>query len=273
MSPSLPVVGAAMRSDMLKQYVSWLIADQRDLEIQDPAWPGFPDLDWQARVKEIRSLLDGYTGRMGVHGPFLGVPLAAFDTKIRQAVSDRLVQTLDICAELGATHMVVHSPLEFLGTPFAPLTPSPMGIDLLGIIQETLREAVTHAEKIGCTIVIENIFDQNPDYWVAMAKSFNSEFVRSSLDTGHAYVNHKISAPPPDYWVRTAGTMLGHIHLQDTDGYADRHWLPGEGLINWKSLFDAISKLEQKPRLILELADQTAICDAAEWLTQRGLAR
>ena len=39
----------------------------------------------------------------------------------------------------------------------------------------------------------------------------------------------------------------------DTDGYADRHWIPGAGNVNWNELFAAIGELSQQPRLLLEL--------------------
>ena len=61
MMKTLPTLGAAMPSSKLAEYRDWLLAGQRDLEIQDPAGLGFLDTDWQAVVKQIRSQLDGHT--------------------------------------------------------------------------------------------------------------------------------------------------------------------------------------------------------------------
>ena len=52
-----------------------------------------------------------------------------------------------------------------------------------------------------------------------------------------------------------AGDLLGHVHLQDNDGLLDRHWTPGEGNINWHSVFRAMKQIGSDPRLILELND------------------
>lgn len=272
-SPSIPTVGAAMRSDKIPQYVEWLIADQRDLEIQDPAWYVILDSDWRPHVQHIRSMLDGYSGRLGIHGPFFSLDIAAVDPKIRAVVAERYIQALDFAAELGATHMVVHSPHNFLGTPFQPLTPTGGLIDYLQVIRDTLADVVAHAEKIGCTLVIENIFDRDPLVWINTVKAFNSDCVRASVDVGHAFVNYKLDAPPPDYWILEAGALLGHVHLQDTDGYADRHWIPGDGSINFRAIFDAIRSVNAQPRLIIEVADQDDILRAARWFSDQGLAK
>jgi sugar phosphate isomerase/epimerase len=94
-----------------------------------------------------------------------------------------------------------------------------------------------------------------------------------SLDTGHAFITHRLGGPPPDQWVREAGALLEHLHLQDTDGNVDRHWAPGNGAINWYALFEALGDLEHRPRLILELRQPREIERAAAWLAERGLAR
>ena len=270
---TLPVVGAAMPSTKLPEYRDWLLEGQRDLEIQDPAWPDFLDSDWQPIVNEIRSQLDGHTGRVGVHGPFWGLPIAAIDRNVRTAVKERLKQSLDFCAAIGATHMVVHSPFDFLGTPYAPLTRYGGGFDLLEVIHATLDDAAAYAESIQCALVIETIYDRDPLVWSELVKSFESDYVRASIDVGHVFINQQLGAPPPDYWIRHAGSSLGHVHLQDSDGYADRHWVLGDGMINFKAIFEALSTLDQNPRLIIEVIDKgSSILKAAQWLTEQGLA-
>jgi sugar phosphate isomerase/epimerase len=97
---------------------------------------------------------------------------------------------------------------------------------------------------------------------LALVDSFKSDFVKMSLDVGHAMIMHRTGGgPTPDQWVAAAGNRLGHIHLQDTDGLDDRHWPPGRGGVNFFALFEEIKKLETTPRLILEL-------DKSEWLME-----
>jgi len=271
---ALPFLGAALPSNFLAHYADWLKENQRDLEIQDPIMPEVLDGDWRSLVKNIKSILDGYTGRMGVHGPFLSLTLIGYDPKIRQVVVDRLLQSLEICGELGATHMVVHSPIEFFGTPFLPSRPDFGHPFESQLIAETMMPVVAKAEQIGCKLVIENIWDRHPHIWAGLIRSFGSEYVCASVDTGHAFMQYATHhAPAVDYWMLEAGDKLEHLHLQDTDGYSDRHWAPGEGDLNWHAIFAALRELKQSPRLILELADYHAIPRAVSYLNGLGLAQ
>ena len=56
---SLPVLGAAMPLDTLETHRDWLIADQRDLELQDFITAEVLNGDWQPLVARARALLDG----------------------------------------------------------------------------------------------------------------------------------------------------------------------------------------------------------------------
>ena len=121
-------------------------------------------------------------------------------------------------------------------------------------------------------LVVENIFDLRPEPLDTLVRSFNSPWVRRSLDTGHAFLMRERGAPAPDLWVEAAGELLAHIHLADNDGESDRHWACGEGGVAWEAVFRAIARLPVSPRLILEMTPQRQIA-ASNWLMARGLAR
>ncbi len=269
---SLPIVGAAMTINDLEIHRDWLFEKQRDLELQSFVDATTLNGDWAPLAARAKRLLDGYQGRLGIHGPFWGFVIASQDPDIRAVVAKRLKQALDVCAAIGATQMVVHSPYT---------TWSYNNLDCNAGERErivehchlTMREAVKQAEDIGCTMVIENIEDIDPNIRVALADSFNSPAVAVSIDTGHAHYAHgSTGAPPVDYYVIAAGNRLQHVHLQDADGYADRHWSLGEGSIQWRSIFTALSKLESNPRLIIEIKDKSKIPASAAYLASLGIA-
>lgn len=274
MPVGLPLsIGVALLAKLLPRYRDWLIEGQRDLEIQDPAYPDVLDGDWRAVVRQARDQLDGYSGRLGIHAPFLGLTIMGHDKKVRALVVERLRQALEFAAELGATHMVIHSPFLFFGSPFHPHSQPHRRAEEIGLVQATLEPLLPLAQQLGCTLVIENITDTNPAPLLELVRSFNSEHVRMSLDTGHAFIAQRIGGPTPDQWVREAGALLGHVHLQDGDGHLDRHWPPGDGNLNWYALFEALGELDVCPRLVLELRNQEQVLRGFEWLMARGLAR
>jgi len=269
----LPVLGACMNVGSLPDYREWLLEGQRDLELQDFCMTEVLDGDRRERVAQAKPLLAGHTGRLGIHGPFWGFSIASKDPEIRAVVRRRLDQGLDACAELGATQMVVHSPFTTWGhNNIGPDVKARQ--DLTALAHDTLAQAVRRAESLGVVLVIENIEDKDPMDRVILARSFNSASVRVSVDTGHAnYAHGSTGAPPVDHYITAAGDMLDHVLIQDSDGYRDRHWVPGEGNIPWPAVFEAIAALGHRPRLNLELRDRNRLRDGAAFLQAAGLGR
>ncbi|MDF1791078.1 MAG: sugar phosphate isomerase/epimerase [Thalassobaculaceae bacterium] len=271
---TLPLLGAAMPVRVLREMRDWIGENNRDLELQDFIRADVLNSgDWKPAAAEAKELLADYTGRLGIHGPFWGFSIATEDPDVREVVRKRMQQGLDVCEELGATQMVVHSPVTTWGHNNIDAYPTGRP-DLLGRVHDSLDAAVTRAEAIGVELVIENIEDKDPAHRVDLVKSFDSKSVRVSIDTGHAHYAHgSTGAPPVDRYVTAAGELLAHIHLQDADGFADRHWAPGDGTIRWPSIFKAVASLNATPRLILELRDHSEILKGAQHLIDLGLAR
>ena len=272
-------IGAALMVEDLPTYRDWLIEGQRDLEVQDFLKPDVLLGDWRARVAEAKRHLDGFEGRLGIHGPFCDLPLDITDPELAPILSRRMVTAVEAASALGARQMVVHSPYKtwdwfnFGNNPRAGNTPS-AAETTIARVQANLAEAVRLAETHGVTLVIENIEDIAPSWRRELAASFGSDAVRVSIDTGHAHYAHATTgAPPVDYFVTDAGPMLSHVHLQDADGFADRHWPPGRGTVNWHAVFRAIATLPQRPHLVLELRHAADIPAAMGYLEREGLAR
>ena len=273
MTHSPPVIGACMPVEELPIYRDWLFEKDRDLEIQSFTRGEVLMGDWRPLAEQAIKTLDGFQGRLGIHGPFWGVPIDSMDSEVRAVVSRRMLQGLEVCEVLGATHMVVHSPYTaWMYNNFPALPAWISGVD--DRVHDTLAPAVKRAEEIGTTIVLENIEDKNPQDRVDLALSFNSKAIAVSVDTGHAELSrHMCGAPPPDHFIRTAGAHLQHVHLQDIDGYGDRHWQIGTGCITWHGVFEALAELDQSPRLVLELKDYTKIPPSMTYLEREGLGQ
>ena len=271
---TLPVIGAALLVPELATWRDWLFEKDRDLEIQSFCDPRLlASGDWQPLVDETRRQLDGFGGRYGIHGPFWGLNFASPDPEIRAIVTRRMAQGLEICEAIGGSHMVIHSP--FTTWDHHNLSTYPGGLETVtGWVHECLDAAVTRAENAGITLVMENIEDIDPEARKTLAASFTSDALKLSVDTGHAhYAATSTGAQPVDYFIRSAGAMLGHVHLQDACGYADRHWSIGEGTIRWHEVFRAIAATGAAPRLILELRNRADIPASMAWLESHGLGQ
>ena len=271
----MPVLGAALILTHIEPLLTWVRDSERDLELQDFCDPAILEGDWQSAVSSYKSLLDGHQGRVGIHGPYWGFDMGTHDPDFQALAQKRFLQGLNICEALGATHMVVHSPFNHWHHQHFYYTPD-LRDRLFEASHTNLMPAVKRAEEIGCTLMIENITDVDPAERVRLVESFDSDAVRVSLDTGHAHLMRGMAdAPPVDYFVTAGGSLLDHLHLQDADGHADRHWLPGDGSIDWRSVFEALAAQQSNPRLIIEVMPERTpgLPACVEALEARGLAR
>lgn len=272
MARPLPVLGAALTLDMLALHRDWVLAAPRDLELQSFVSGRVLSGDMAPLIARARALLDGHAGRLGLHGPFLGFTIDAVDTDVAEVARRRLLACLDACAALGADQMVVHSPVTIWDHSNHLAEPAQATIQVERV-RWLMAPVIARAEDTGVTLVIENVEDIDPAARLRLAEALKSPAVALSLDTGHAHFAHVLAgAPPVDVFVQTAGRYLQHVHLQDTDGYADRHWHPGDGNLNWRAIFAALGTLPRMPRLILEVNDQRAIGRGAAHLAALGLA-
>lgn len=277
---SQPLLGAALYLDELTGLPGMqnFIRDPgRDIEIRDFTTVGaLSDNVWPDLAERARALLAGHDGRIGLHGPFWGFTLDMADPDIRRIVQSRIDTALSALARVlqgkGGGHLVLHSPY----TTWHGFNRWTNQCDAAGIMERThatLAPAVGRAEAEGIEIVLENCEDIDPVERVALAASFDSPALRVSLDTGHAHYAHGATgAPPVDAFVRAAGAALAHVHLQDADGVADRHWQIGKGNIHWPAVFAALAEVPVLPRLILEMADARDVQPSARWLQAQGLA-
>lgn len=173
------------------------------------------------------------------------------------AVLKRHLRLLDSYAELGCETVTVHAGTNDGGEPLTVLRER---------TARSLEALIRRAETLGMVIVLENtIFPTDtPAELLGYLKRFRCDAFGICFDAGHANLMDgtpgKRSADMIE-WIRrrwngevrfevdTLALLLPDVvtcHLHDNDGSDDRHWLPGEGTIDWPRL---LARLEKAPRL------------------------
>ncbi|WP_292293162.1 sugar phosphate isomerase/epimerase family protein [Marivita sp.] len=264
-------IGACLKASEIADHRDWLFYSDRDIEIQDFMSHAALTTEFEDRIAAVKSALDGHSGRIGIHGPFEGLDIDNKDPELQPLITARLIRALEAADRIGARQMVLHSPYTlwyqnnvFSWTGYAETK--------LARIHDILDPVVKAAEEAGQTLVIENIQDVRPETRRAMVDSFASDAIALSIDTGHAQLARRMSgAPPVEDFVRDAGDQLAHVHLQDVDGHADRHWAPGEGEIEWTAVFRALADCHSTPHLVLELRNKADIPKGYHALRDLGL--
>lgn len=264
-------IGACLKTSEIADHRDWLFDAERDIEVQDFTDHAALTTEFEDRVRAARTALEGHTGRVGIHGPYEGLDIDNKDAELRPIITARFLRALEAADGIGARQMVLHSPYAawyqnniFSAPGYAE--------GKLARIHDVLGPVVRKAEDMGITLVIENIQDVRPETRRAMVDSFESKAIALSIDTGHAQLARRMAgAPPVADFVCDAGEQLAHVHLQDVDGHADRHWDPGDGEIEWAGVFRALAACGGTPHLVLELRDKADIPKGFRALRDLGL--
>jgi sugar phosphate isomerase/epimerase len=212
----------------------------------------FTQLDASDRrvLKSVASRCD-----LSLHAPTFELNIASANPGAQAEAVRQYQQAVRLGAEIGATLLVVHEGhmsywrLDRQAAQHA-------AIDGLG-------KVVTLAKQEGVTIALENTnFGKFAMYetwqeWIGIAADLNEPTLRLTLDTGHAQIaGWDIAAV-----IRALAAQIAQIHISDNKGAADDHLLPGEGVVNWQAIAQAVRETGCGATWILESGPFASVAD------------
>lgn len=197
-----------------------------------------PNGEFDAYLLACKAILDKHG--MAVyqsHGPWRWP--AADDTQAaRDERFEKMSQALRGTRLLGCDRMVLHNLMPQLRIDTDP-----------AYVREVNRAFFARlcqkAGEFGVTVCLENMpFPcqslSRPHQTLELVKEIGAENLRVCLDTGHAQV---LECSPANT-VRLIGKEYLHaLHVHDTDGLRDRHWLIGDGVIDWEDFGAALREI------------------------------
>ena len=178
-----------------------------------------------------------------LHAPIAKHNLGSLDPDERGYAVEGYALLLEPAAEIGVEVIITHPNLSVPDiTPEGAIKTHHWTINSLaalaeGALRADVRFAVENLPRRGTL---------RPDGGMAdlrvLIDDFPPEAVGLCLDTGHALMN---GLDPADE-ARIADDRLVAIHMQDTDGEDDRHWVPGEGVIDWETFRAALAQISYR---------------------------
>jgi len=76
------------------------------------------------------------------------------------------------------------------------------------------------------------------------------------LDTGHTNLLPGSNVSQEEEIAQT-GELLWTLHIDDNDGREDRHWLPGEGNIDWNQIIKGLRRANYQGVFMMEIQERT----------------
>jgi len=175
-----------------------------------------------------------------IHVPFRGCNrIWSDDASIREKVTEEYMSYILFCSRHDIPFMVMH-----IGR-----SGDVPGLNDFGL--DVVRKITGYAEESGVTIAIENT-----------RKLYQLDYIFSNIEShalGFCYdSSHDFTcSAAPATLLKKWGHLLAVTHFSDNDGLSDKHWLLGEGVINWEALkanfpvntYSGILTLEVVPKI------------------------
>lgn len=168
-----------------------------------------------------------------LHGPFLDLNPAAFDSMVQEATFCRFEQAYKAARSLGAKKVIYHT--CFVPTVYFLEGWAPRVIDFFERFLEKKSENVE--------ILIENVLDPLPEPLAEIAQQISHPAFGVCLDLGHANCYSKI---PVEQWIEILQPYLRHVHMHDNFGDKDSHLAVGSGKLYTEKIVSYIRNTDDK---------------------------
>ena len=197
----------------------------------------------RSEAEEIRAMAQ----RQGIclwtlHLPFgrETMNLCAPDAEERKRTLACQIENLRIAHALGISRVVVHG-----GIPL----PQTERKKYFQIARENIATLQSEASRLGITVCVETLapscIGRNKEEMLALLSAHPD--LCDCIDTNHIYEDAQADM------IRALGKRLVTTHLSDCDFIDERHWMPGEGVIDWPAVTEALSEVCYEGPLLYEV--------------------
>jgi len=144
--------------------------------------------------------------------------------------------------DIGIKNYVVHPS----GEPIEEVTRA----ERMTCAKESLAKLAEIAEKYHATIAVENLprtcLGRNSDEILELLSAHPG--LRVCFDTNHLLEEESVS------FLRKVGNKILTLHVSDYDFLNERHWMPGEGEIDWQKVLAGLKEIQYQGSWMYEVA-------------------
>ena len=180
--------------------------------------------------------------RTTIHAPFMDLNPGSIEPLVRDATMYRFNQVFDAAEVIRPSIIVFHPGYDRWR----------YGENRLKWLDNSVtfwQRMLVRSERIGCTIAIENIFEEEPSTLRSLFEAIDSPLFRHCFDVGHWNLFGKVSL---EEWFAELGGYIAEAHIHDNNGTRDDHLPVGEGAIDFPALFDLLKRYAPHAAYTLE---------------------
>ncbi len=185
--------------------------------------------------KEVKTLSERYgVGLWSYHlpfWPFETLEISAFDKSIRDNTVSYFSELIKMASDIGIDKFIVH--------PSGEPIPDSERDDRMKYSMQSLDSLAEIAHGCGSVIAVEDLPRTclgNTSDDVLRLISANDK-LRVCFDTNHLLSEDNIN------FMKKVGDKIITVHISDYDLVNERHWLPGEGRLDWKRMLATLKEI------------------------------
>ncbi|MCX7981783.1 MAG: sugar phosphate isomerase/epimerase [Syntrophales bacterium] len=241
--------------ELYRQYLPVLIERRLNLEISFDysSLVEFSERDFLYVADEIKKAELSVT----FHAPFMDLRPGAIDPGIRNLSLKRIESVLSLAPIFSPLCVVCHPAFDrryYVSTDEQWLKNS----------IETWTYLAERADRLGTIIVLENVYEEDPQVLARLLSAVDSSTCRFCFDTGHFNVFSRV---PLQKWVDKLGKFMFEVHLHDNDGLNDEHRPIGTGNFPFDLFFALLKEKNLSPILTLEAHREEDLWESLSTLT------
>lgn len=147
---------------------------------------------------------------------------------------------IPVCRRLGARKAVIHASAEPIKAPERQAR--------LDTARRSLHALAREYAAAGVQLAVENL----PRSCLGNTSAEILWLIDGEQRLGVCFdTNHTLKEAPEDF-ARKVGRRIVTLHVADYDGEDERHWKPGEGIIDWRALVTALREAGYRGPFLFE---------------------
>ncbi len=183
------------------------------VEIQDFTDPSMTDQVYDRTMDFYRKAFKDYRGIKSMHGPFIDLKPSSPDRDIKDVSRKKYRMALNVARELEMDYIIFHTQIN----------PNHIGKTVREFEKEEntkfWKETLDLFKDYKGTIVLENVFEKEPELIKELIDSIDRPNLKINLDIGHA----RLGQEELEEWIRILGSRIAYMHIHSNDGKYDLH--------------------------------------------------
>ncbi len=163
--------------------------------------------------------------------PFEKINIASLDKNVRSSTIDYLTGFIKKGSDIGINKFIIH--------PSGEPNDDKEREEKLKCSMESLDILAEIASKEGSVIAVEDLprtcLGNTADEILKLISV--NEKLKICFDTNHLLQDNNIN------FIEKCANKIITVHISDYDFINERHWLPGEGKVNWQEFFDKFKQI------------------------------